>query len=108
MWGLGGNHYWARKEKGKVEGIVVVFAWMSSEEKHLKNYVDMYSALGWNSIVCRSQFLNLYVSVSFLFFFFPRRFSIWTFDRVYWNSLLMLDRTVLSGWIFIFFGVLAA
>ncbi|KAL6574971.1 multicatalytic endopeptidase [Orobanche minor] len=56
----GGNHYWGRKDSGKVEGIVVVFAWMSSQEKHLKNYVDIYSFLGWNSIVCQSQFLNLF------------------------------------------------
>ncbi|KAL1546983.1 hypothetical protein AAHA92_23509 [Salvia divinorum] len=60
MWGLGGSHYWGRKERGKVEGIVVVFAWMSSQEKHLKNYVDIYSSLGWNSIVCQAQFLNLF------------------------------------------------
>ncbi|KAI3460244.1 hypothetical protein Pfo_016907 [Paulownia fortunei] len=60
MWGFGGRHYWGRKERGKVEGIVVVFAWMSSQEKHLKNYVDLYSSLGWNSLVCHSQFLNLF------------------------------------------------
>ncbi|XP_042046899.1 uncharacterized protein LOC121792844 [Salvia splendens] len=60
MWGLGGSHYWGRKESGKVEGIVVVFAWMSCQEKHLKNYVDMYSSRGWNSIVCQPQFLNLF------------------------------------------------
>ncbi|KAG6400281.1 hypothetical protein SASPL_137106 [Salvia splendens] len=58
MWGLGGNHYWGRKEKGEVKGIVVVFAWMSSQEKHLQNYIDLYSSLGWNSIVCQAQFLN--------------------------------------------------
>ncbi|KAL6497227.1 hypothetical protein OROGR_029156 [Orobanche gracilis] len=57
--GLGGDHYWGRNDSGKVEGIVVVFAWMSSHEKHLKNYVDIYSSLGWNSIVCQSQFLKL-------------------------------------------------
>ncbi|KAK6130937.1 hypothetical protein DH2020_035316 [Rehmannia glutinosa] len=60
MWGFGGRYYWGRKERGKVEGIVVVFAWMSSQDKHLKNYVDLYSSLGWNSLVCHSQFLNLF------------------------------------------------
>ncbi|KAL5558886.1 hypothetical protein UlMin_035097 [Ulmus minor] len=61
MWGFGGRYYWGRKERvGKVEGIVVVFAWMSSQEKHLKNYVQLYSSLGWNSLVCHSQFLNLF------------------------------------------------
>ncbi|KAL0360813.1 UNVERIFIED_CONTAM: hypothetical protein Sradi_3765800 [Sesamum radiatum] len=60
MWGFGGRYYWGRKGRGKVEGIVVVFAWMSSEDKHLKNYVDLYSSLGWSSLVCHSQFLNLF------------------------------------------------
>ncbi|KAL8513966.1 hypothetical protein ACS0TY_013181 [Phlomoides rotata] len=60
MWGSGGNFYWGRRERGKVEGIVVVFAWMSSQEKHLKNYIDIYASLGWNSLVCHSQFLNLF------------------------------------------------
>ncbi|KAL2504215.1 Protein of unknown function DUF829 [Abeliophyllum distichum] len=58
MWGFGGRHYWGRKERGKVEGIVVVFAWMSSQDRHLKNYVELYSSLGWNSLVCHPQFLN--------------------------------------------------
>lgn len=39
---------------------MVVFAWISSQEKHLKNYIHLYSSLGWNSIVCHSQFLNLF------------------------------------------------
>ncbi|PIN25257.1 hypothetical protein CDL12_01993 [Handroanthus impetiginosus] len=60
MWGFGGRYYWGRKDRGKVEGIVVVFAWMSSQDKHLKNYVDLYASLGWNSLVCHSQFLNLF------------------------------------------------
>lgn len=42
----------------KPEGIVVVFAWMSSEERHLKHYIDLYASLGWNSLICHSQFLN--------------------------------------------------
>ncbi|KAL7245162.1 hypothetical protein ACSBR2_000482 [Camellia fascicularis] len=58
MWGFGGRYYWGRREGGKVEGIVVVFAWMSSQERHLNNYVQLYSSLGWNSLVCHSQFLN--------------------------------------------------
>ncbi|CAH9111212.1 unnamed protein product [Cuscuta epithymum] len=58
MWGFGGRQYWGRKDRGEVEGIVVVFAWMSSQPRHVKNYVDLYSSLGWNSLVCHSQFLN--------------------------------------------------
>ncbi|KAK9740610.1 hypothetical protein RND81_03G047700 [Saponaria officinalis] len=57
MWGIGGSYYWGRKERRK-EGIVVVFAWMSSDDKHLKHYVDLYASFGWNSLVCHSQFLN--------------------------------------------------
>ncbi|XP_058221049.1 uncharacterized protein LOC131331189 [Rhododendron vialii] len=61
MWGNGGRYYWGRREGGgKVEGIVVVFAWMSSQERHVKSYVELYSSLGWNSLVCHSQFLNLF------------------------------------------------
>ncbi|WMV27467.1 hypothetical protein MTR67_020852 [Solanum verrucosum] len=56
MWGFGGRYYWGRKERGKVEGIVVVFAWMSSQDRYIKNYVDLYSSLGWKSLVCHSQF----------------------------------------------------
>lgn len=60
MWGFGGTYYWGKKERGdEVEGVVVVFAWMSSQEKHLNNYVDLYSSLGWNSLICQSQFLNM-------------------------------------------------
>ncbi|KAI3513124.1 hypothetical protein L1887_20450 [Cichorium endivia] len=65
MWGFGGRFYWGkRKEEERRrrsnKGIVVVFAWMSSQDKHLKNYVDLYSSLGWDSLVCHSQFLNLF------------------------------------------------
>ncbi|KAF7830641.1 DUF829 domain protein [Senna tora] len=62
MWGFGGRFYWGRKllVSQKVGGIVVVFAWMSSEEKYLKKYVDLYSSIGWDSLVCHSQFLNMF------------------------------------------------
>ncbi|KAK2391682.1 alpha/beta-Hydrolases superfamily protein [Trifolium repens] len=64
MWGFGGRYYWGRRERKvdfeKQDGIVVVFAWMSSEEKHLMRYVDLYSSLGWNSLICHSQFLNIF------------------------------------------------
>lgn len=73
MWGFGGRYYWGRRERlEKVEGIVVAFAWMSSQERHLKRYVDMYSSLGWNSLVCHSEFLNMWVQLpNLLVFFFP-------------------------------------
>uniref|UniRef100_A0A7N0VLW8 Uncharacterized protein n=1 Tax=Kalanchoe fedtschenkoi TaxID=63787 RepID=A0A7N0VLW8_KALFE len=45
MWGFGGRLYWGRKLERceRVEGIVVAFAWMSSEEKNLKKYVELYA-----------------------------------------------------------------
>ncbi|XVE70039.1 hypothetical protein DITRI_Ditri10aG0039600 [Diplodiscus trichospermus] len=66
MWGFGGRYYWGTKERaerrkgGGRGGIVVVFAWMSSQEKHLKNYVQLYASLGWDSLVCHSEFLNMF------------------------------------------------
>lgn len=67
MWGFGGRYYWGKKDgRGgrKAEGIVVLFAWMSSEERHLKRYLDLYASVGWDCLVCHSQFLNS---------FFPER-----------------------------------
>nr|KJB14565.1 hypothetical protein B456_002G131500 [Gossypium raimondii] len=64
MWGFGGRYYWGRKESVERRknggGIVVVFAWMSSQDKHLKNYVQLYASLGWDSLVCHSEFLNMF------------------------------------------------
>jgi hypothetical protein len=61
MWGFGGRYYWGRRSEmsGKTEGIVVVFAWMSSQERQLRSYVQLYSSLGWKTLVCHSEFLNL-------------------------------------------------
>ncbi|CAH2046505.1 unnamed protein product [Thlaspi arvense] len=66
MWGYGGKYYWRKRnnnngEGGGSEAIVVVFAWMSSEERNLKNHVDLYSSLLWDSLVCHSQFLNMFL-----------------------------------------------
>ncbi|MCD9558484.1 hypothetical protein HAX54_015871 [Datura stramonium] len=60
MRGSGGRYYWGRKERRKVEGIVVVFAWMSSQKRYVKTYVDLYASLGWNSFVCHPQFLDMF------------------------------------------------
>ncbi|KAL7592033.1 hypothetical protein Lser_V15G34490 [Lactuca serriola] len=61
--GGGGTFYWVRNEEdtssaSKLEGIVVIFAWGSLDECRLKNYVDLYSSIGWNSLVVLSDFLN--------------------------------------------------
>ncbi|KFK31655.1 hypothetical protein AALP_AA6G141400 [Arabis alpina] len=66
MLGFGGKYYWRKREINgeggrRSEGIVVVFAWMSSEERNLKNHVDLYSSLLFDSFVCHSQFLNMFL-----------------------------------------------
>ncbi|XP_057531932.1 uncharacterized protein LOC130810031 [Amaranthus tricolor] len=73
MWGFGGRFYWGRREIGRRrrDGIVVLFAWMSSEERHLKHYIDLYASLGWNSLVCHAQFLNS---------FFPEKATLLALD----------------------------
>ncbi|XP_050205570.1 uncharacterized protein LOC126655420 [Mercurialis annua] len=58
---FGGRYYWGKKEE-KREGIVLVFAWMSSQEKYVNNYVKLYASQGWDSLVCHSQFLNMFFS----------------------------------------------
>ncbi|XP_038974417.1 uncharacterized protein LOC103718678 [Phoenix dactylifera] len=45
-----------------VEGIVVVFAWLSSEARDLKPYIDIYWSLGWSCLVCHADFLTLFFS----------------------------------------------
>lgn len=76
MWGFGGKCYWGRREMNR-EGIVVVFPWMSSRERHVKTYVDLYGSLGWNSLICHSQFFNM---------FFPEKAETLAFDML--NGLL--------------------
>ncbi|XP_078433201.1 uncharacterized protein LOC144704599 [Wolffia australiana] len=62
-WGEGGRFFWGRKEE-RAEGIVVVFAWASGEEKIMKQYIELCGSWGWNSIVCHADFLTM---------FFPER-----------------------------------
>ncbi|KAJ0981501.1 hypothetical protein J5N97_009756 [Dioscorea zingiberensis] len=57
MWGDGGRFYWGSRGP---EGVVVVFAWLSSQEKNLRPYVDLYSSLGWGSLICHVDFLTLF------------------------------------------------
>ncbi|THU52625.1 hypothetical protein C4D60_Mb10t05920 [Musa balbisiana] len=62
MWGEGGRFCWGRTEgegRREVKGIVVIFAWLSSLETHLKPYVDLYWSLGWRPLVCHVDFLTL-------------------------------------------------
>ncbi|KAI5592025.1 hypothetical protein BDE02_04G123400 [Populus trichocarpa] len=57
--GGGGSVYWGRKE-GESKGIVVIFAWNSIPEEHLNSYLDLYSSLGWNSLVSHADFLSAF------------------------------------------------
>ncbi|KAI3684741.1 hypothetical protein L6452_33967 [Arctium lappa] len=83
MWGFGGRFYWGKRteedhrRRGPNKGIVVVFPWISSQDKQLRNYVDFYSSLGWDSLICHSQFLNL---------FFPEKATMLALDVL--NELL--------------------
>ncbi|KAH7575228.1 hypothetical protein ACOSP7_005314 [Xanthoceras sorbifolium] len=62
MLGVGSNSsclYWGRREP-EFRGIVVVFAWISLHENQLRSFVDLYSSLGWNSLVSHADFLNAF------------------------------------------------
>ncbi|XP_024028956.1 uncharacterized protein LOC112093851 [Morus notabilis] len=56
----GGGVYWGRKEVSDFKGVVVLFSWVSIHENHLKNFVDLYASLGWNSLVCHAQFVDAF------------------------------------------------
>ncbi|XP_022897101.1 uncharacterized protein LOC111410799 isoform X1 [Olea europaea var. sylvestris] len=65
---VGGRVYWVRSQDSssievlKIKGIVVIFTWISSiTESQLKDFVSIYSSLGWNSLVCLSDFLNPFI-----------------------------------------------
>ncbi|KAL5992760.1 hypothetical protein ACLOJK_013679 [Asimina triloba] len=55
-----GRYYWGRKEGGDVRGIVVVFAGMSTQEKQLNSYVQLYASARWNSLICLTEFLYIH------------------------------------------------
>ncbi|XP_011092579.1 uncharacterized protein LOC105172725 [Sesamum indicum] len=56
----GGRFYWVRchGEEFKAKGVIVLFVWVSISEAQLTDFVGIYSSLGWNSLVCRSDYLN--------------------------------------------------
>ncbi|XXG61015.1 hypothetical protein AAC387_Pa04g2777 [Persea americana] len=61
MWGDGGRFSWRRREEcEKMNGIIVIFAWISSREKEIEPYVQLYASLGWNSLVCHPESPNLF------------------------------------------------
>ncbi|KAL7118939.1 hypothetical protein ACP275_02G032300 [Erythranthe tilingii] len=59
----GGRFYWVRnREEGfKPKGVIVVFSWISISDFQLKDFARLYSSLGWNSLVCRSDYLNPFI-----------------------------------------------
>ncbi|XP_056161026.1 uncharacterized protein LOC115685683 isoform X2 [Syzygium oleosum] len=61
MVGGGGSVYWGARGSG-FRGVVVIFAWVSIQERHLRSYVELYASLGWNSLVCHAGFLNAFAS----------------------------------------------
>ncbi|PKA56108.1 hypothetical protein AXF42_Ash015593 [Apostasia shenzhenica] len=63
MWG---RFYWAKNGAGakRGDGIVVLFAWPSSQESQLKSHVDLYWSLGWDCLICHVDFVTQ---------FFPKR-----------------------------------
>ncbi|KAL6654184.1 hypothetical protein ACP70R_007649 [Stipagrostis hirtigluma subsp. patula] len=84
MWG---RHYWGGGRRpsgaagggvgdgdgaGAAAGVVVMFAWLSSQERQVRPYVELYAALGWACLVCHSDFLTL---------FFPKKAAMLA-DRV--------------------------
>ncbi|KAJ7967445.1 Transmembrane protein 53 [Quillaja saponaria] len=58
----GGNIYWGRRDATDSKGIAVIFSWVSIQERYLSNYVDLYSSLGWDSLVCSPHFLTAFHS----------------------------------------------
>lgn len=60
-WGGGRRPSWAPGGNGAgTGGVVVMFAWLSSQERHVRAYVELYAAHGWACLVCHSDFLTLF------------------------------------------------
>ncbi|OQU83838.1 hypothetical protein SORBI_3005G187200 [Sorghum bicolor] len=62
-WGGGRRPSWAPGGDGAgagAGGVVVMFAWLSSQERHVRAYVELYAAHGWACLVCHSDFLTLF------------------------------------------------
>ncbi|CAI9104357.1 OLC1v1003012C1 [Oldenlandia corymbosa var. corymbosa] len=60
--GSGGKFLWVRnQENSKANGIVAVLAWGSITEPQLNDYARLYSSLGWNVLLCLSDFLNIFI-----------------------------------------------
>ncbi|XP_022981161.1 uncharacterized protein LOC111480388 [Cucurbita maxima] len=57
----GGSVYWGSRNEPRIcRGVVVLFAWVSIQHRHLDKFVQLYASLGWNSLVCYADFLNIF------------------------------------------------
>ncbi|KAJ8766619.1 hypothetical protein K2173_001139 [Erythroxylum novogranatense] len=57
--GGGSVVYWEGKDKVfelNQRGIVVLFGWVSIQEKQLKSFINLYSSFGWYSLVSHADF----------------------------------------------------
>ena len=60
MWpGCGGRFYWGPAPPAGARGLVVVFAWVWSDEAQLRPFVDLYALLGWRCLVCHPDLVSL-------------------------------------------------
>lgn len=63
MWpGCGGRFYWAPAPPSEARGVVVVFAWVWSDDAQLRPFVELYASLGWRCLVCHPDLVALYLS----------------------------------------------
>ncbi|KAK4803177.1 hypothetical protein SAY86_001380 [Trapa natans] len=53
----GGSVYWGPKCR-ESRGVVVLFGWVSITENQLRSFAELYSSLGWNSLICHAGFLS--------------------------------------------------
>lgn len=55
--------YWERIEDDEVldvvvKGIVVVFGWVSVDERELRNQIELYRSFGWSCLVSYADFIT--------------------------------------------------
>ncbi len=60
--------YWVKENErtGGGQGIVAVIGWILSKPRHLGAFTRVYTACGWNSLVCYPHVLNLSVELLLL------------------------------------------
>jgi hypothetical protein len=56
MWGGSTTGAAGGRPGAAAAGVVVMSAWLSSQERHVRAYVELYAARGWACLVCHSDF----------------------------------------------------